>query len=175
MQMLNRKLILSLVLCVVTVASLDAMQGRQIGLAVEPSIFGGDDAMNAFIHLNEEWAIKPGIAYSLIREDGVTTSSVFTLRSAIDYYLTPAAQASPYVGLDLGLWERRNDGPDAEATNSVLTFIAPRGGAQVMFTELIGFYAHAGLHVGIENREEQGFRFDLETFTTGLGVVLYVY
>jgi hypothetical protein len=156
---------------VLVTGSLGAMQGRQIGLAVEPSIFGGDDAITAIIHLNDEWAVKPGLSYALTRVDGETTSSGFTLRTAVDYYLTPAAEASPYFGIDVGLFERETFGPDTEAENQFLTFLAPRAGAQVMLNDLVGFYANAGLRIDII--AESGIA--ASTFTTGLGVVLYVF
>lgn len=171
----SRALVVSAVLLVTIAAPIVAMQGNQAGLAVEPDIFGGDSSINVFIHLNEEWAIKPGVFYTFARESGDTIGSAFGLNLAVDYYLSADSQASPYFGVDVGLFERLNGGAADEATNSVLTYIAPRGGAQVMLTDLVGFYAHAGLRIDIENLDEDGFRFDVETFTTGLGVVLYVY
>lgn len=128
-----RHTVVAAILAIVLVTgSLGAMQGKQIGLAVEPSIFGGDDAINAFLHLNDEWAMKPGFSYALTRVDGETTSSGFTLRTALDYYLTPDAEASPYFGVDVGLFERETFGPDTEAENQLLTFLAPRAGAHVV-------------------------------------------
>ncbi len=167
----SRALVVSAVLLMTIVGPIVAMQGNQVGLAVEPSIFGGDDSINAVIHLNEEWAIKPGFSYSLTRVDGETTSSEFTLRTAVDYYLDSSAQASPFFGIDIGLFERETFGPDTESDNQFLTFLAPRAGAQVMLNNLLGFYANAGLRIDII--AESGIA--ASTFTTGLGVVLYVF
>lgn len=162
-------------LCVVILAwigsSSFAMQGNRVGLAVEPSIFGSSPSILGFVHLTEEIALKPRMALSLNRVEGETETSRFLLGSAVDYYMFPDAQASPYFGIDIGLVERTFPGevPDSADTR-FLTYLAPRVGAQVMFTNLIGLYAHGGLQVDIFTDGTE-----ISTFTTGLGVVLYVY
>ncbi|TVQ27994.1 MAG: hypothetical protein EA383_01520 [Spirochaetaceae bacterium] len=159
-----------LCLFLVGAGSLSAMQGNRFGLAVQPSIFGSDSAVSAFVHVSDEFALKPNITYRLVRVDGETTSSLFRLGTAVDYYLAPQAQASPYIGIDLGIFERVIPGVDNDADLSILTYLAPRVGAQVMVTNLIGLYAHGGLQFEIFTDGVEA-----STFTTGLGVVLYVY
>ncbi len=148
-----------------------AMQGNRVGLAVEPSIFGLSPSILGFFHVTDEIAVKPRIALSVNRSEGETESSFFLLGTAVDYYLTPEAQASPYFGIDVGLLERTYPGEEPDTADTrFLTYLAPRVGAQVMFTNLIGLYAHGGLQIDIFTDGTE-----MNTFTTGLGVVLYLY